>query len=312
MLPTCSGNHKMRLFIGEGNFTYTEAFIEKHNRKYQHGNDSKPLANSIIATELASRIHCSASCKIVVAMQPSQPGSSGSRLTPAETRTCPDCINIKKRIDTLEGKGVTIILKVNATSLSTHEAFKGKKIPRIHWNCPHNGSNYNDQTLPEIISNFFKQCEEMQDSRHRVHITLAQPDGKKAFYQGYVYDITKAAREAGYSLMKKRKFGQNRYPGYQHTQTKSREKATITDQGMREFVFEKVDREQFEKVREEAKDIKKPERVLTKKLLTGLQERSKKKCTIEIGSYNHKNTSQWASRYHYECSTDDDSSDCGE
>ncbi len=299
---TCSGNHKTRLFIGEGNFSFTEAFIRKHDEKAGH-DASNSLAHSIISTDLVAKIHC-ATCDLISSFENQEISTSDSEnAQEASTTPCDDCSSVISRIENLKSRGVKILLGVDATSLSTHEAFKEKKISRIHWNCPHDGSNFKDQTLPAIISDFFKECFKIQDPKGRIHITLAQPTGKRTFYQGFVYDISKAARMAGYSLIKKRKFEKDRYQGYQHTQTNSRSEASATGQGMREFVFEKVTKELFDEITEKAKEPKSG-RILAEKRLKGLQQVSDKKCNINHSSFYNE------VRFYYTCSSDEDSSDC--
>lgn len=302
---TCSGNHKTRLFIGDGNFSYTQAFIEKHDSKVEH-NEESSLAHSIISTELVSKIHCSM-CDLISSFEHHQISSTESENTTSESTSqdsCDDCSSIISRIENLKSKGATILLGINATSISTHEAFKEKKFARIHWNCPHDGSNFQHQTLPVIILNFFRECSKMQDPKGRIHITLAQPAGKKNFYQGYVYDISQAARQTGYTLIKKRKFETSRYPGYQHTQTNSNSKASVTDKGMREFIFEKIEPETFEQITEAAKNPQDPKKILIKERLEGLSKVSQKACTISSDVFYQK------TRFYYSCSSDDDSSDC--
>ena len=302
---TCFGDHKTRLFIGEGNFSYTQAFIQKHDKKAGHNAESS-LAHSIISTELVSKIHCSM-CDFVSSFQDqyiSSPESESASTPLGQTSSCDDCSSIISRIENLKSMGVTVFLGIDATSLSTYDAFKEKKFARIHWNCPHDGSNFQNQTLPPIILRFFEECSKIQDPKGRIHITLAQPVGKKGFYQGYVYNISQAARQTGYTLIKKRKFEITRYPDYQHTQTKSNSKASVTDQGMREFVFEKVDEETFEKITEAAKNPKNPQKILIEKRLEGLAELSQKKCSIISASFYEEK------RFYYICSSDEDSSDC--
>ncbi len=212
----CSGNHKQRLFVGEGNFSFTEAFIQKHDAKWGHA-PTQSLGRSIWATEL-------------------QP---------------PDSLNgngeATARIDRLKEKGVFILFGVDGAALHAEQTLDGKKFPRIHWNCPHDGSQYQKQSLPPIIEAFFQSCRKMQSPQDRVHITLAQPTpppskpkNLKEFYQGMIYDIVRASTLAGYKLIKKRVFGQERYPEYHHTQTVTSAEAPVIKQGMREFVFEQI------------------------------------------------------------------------
>ena len=302
--PICSGTHKTRLFIGDGNFSYTEAFIQKHDTKAKH-NEISSLAHSIISTELVSEIHCS-ECDLLDLfddLHVNSPQSESTPEVPKQSSSCSDCSSIIKRIENLKSKGTTVLLAIDATLMSTHEAFKDRKFARIHWNCPHDGRDFKDQSLPNIILKVFEECSKMQGPKSRIHITLAQPMGKKGFYQGYVYDISRAARQTGYTLIKKRKFEGDRYPGYQHTQTNSNSRASVTDEGMREFIFEKVDQETVNQITKAAMDPT-GKGISIKKRLEELSKVFEKKCTIKSGLF-YKET-----RFYYECSSDEDSSNC--
>ncbi|MGK5594672.1 MAG: Rossmann-like fold-containing protein [Parachlamydiaceae bacterium] len=304
MSPICSDKHKIRLFVGEGNFSFTEAFIKKHDEKFGH-NAATSIAHSIIATDLVKKIHCNR-CNRMYSSD--GPVTSTSGLINTQNGCDDDCVI--SRIVRLTKIGVRIILVVDATSLSTHPKLKGKRISRIHWNCPHDGKAYTEQTLPEIIYKFFAQCYKMQSTYDRIHITLAQPTegNKNAFYQGYCYDISRGPRVTGYTLVKKRKFGRGRYPGYQHTKTNSHEAASVTDKGMREFVFEYVDRKQWRQIVEKAQVKNDPNKHRSYKLLKGLRKISNKECAIkQTGSYWI--VCQYETRFYYACSSDEDSSD---
>jgi hypothetical protein len=115
-------------------------------------------------------------------------------------------------------------------------------IRRIHWNCPHDKSNYLNQTLPKIIQGFFSSSSHCQHPGDRVHITLAQPNiqwDKGPFYQGVVYNIYQAAISNRYELIAKRRFGAERYPGYEHEQTGGDQAARGASK-LNEFVFKKA------------------------------------------------------------------------
>ncbi|MBS0615869.1 MAG: DUF2431 domain-containing protein [Verrucomicrobia bacterium] len=305
---TCSGAHKSRLFIGDGNFSYTEAFIQKHDTKVGH-NQQNSLAHSITSTELVAKIHCTM-CDLFSDLEDLNISSTdkSSEKNPKPSSSCNDCSEIIKRIEDLKKMGVTVVLGVDATTISNDERFKTLKFSRIHWNCPHDGSEFKAQTLPPIIEKFFLECSKIQDPKGRIHMTLAQPNGKKSFYQGYVYDITRGARKAGYTLIKKRKFEMTRYPGYQHTQTKCKSKASVTDEGLREFVFEKADPNTFQKISETATEKTKEGKLVVKikDRLEGLTKLSEKKCVINSDSFYDQH------RFYYLCSSDEDSSDCDE
>jgi len=313
MISTCSGQHKSRLFVGEGNFSFTEAFIQKHDKAAGHDEDSS-LAHSITATDLPSCIQC-ISCLVKSARQMKLNENTESEGTSSEidedpdglgtkwktTHPCEDHLPIVKRIENLHKQGVDIVLGVDATTMSTK--FEGRKFDRIHWNCPHDGSNFRNQTLPPMIDQFFKESSKMQNPGGCIHISIPQPSAQEGFRQGYVYDLSKGARKAGYALVKKRNFEKDRYPGYQHSQTNSFEKASVTDKGVREFVFEKVDYVTFHEINQKAKNPK-GKGLLILPRLKGLAKVSEKTQKIVSEVFYD------CPRAYYVCSTDEDSSDC--
>lgn len=297
-LNPCSGKHKTRLLIGEGNFSFALALINKHDSKAAHLPDQS-LAHSIIATELKSEIHCY-ECGLMQ-MFSNLEVSPTSRDKPKQPILCDKCTVTTKRIAELKTKGAKVRLGIDGTKLHEIEEFKNAKFTRIHWNCPHDGSSFKTQSLPPIILEFFKSCAKMQEPDDRVHITLAQPQGKKGFYQGYIYDIAQAATSASYVILKKRKFDQHRYPGYEHVMTVTNKTATITEQGTREFVFKKIS---LESVGKSVKAVKeKYESILLKPLIEQLMEYSEKKFTVTEEAFYK------VPRDYFYCSTDEDSSD---
>jgi hypothetical protein len=245
-MAACSGNHLTRLFVGEASFKGTEALVNKHRSLHPN------LAQSIIATELSTFSRTSDLCQRCVSFE-----KRAFELTSAmHNLFCPPqetvdysndpysntffCSDLCKRIYNLKAKGVTVILGFDATQIHTnsHPKIAGKRISRIHWNCPHDKSNFKDQTLPPIIKSFFKSASRVQKSGDRIYVTLAQPEGKTSFYQGYVYNIRNAASSSGYRLFAKRPFGPIRYPGYKHEITGSDDSAKGAER-QREFVFVK-------------------------------------------------------------------------
>ena len=66
-------------------------------------------------------------------------------------------------------------------------------------------------------------------------------DKKRRFYESYVYNIFEASAESGYVLIKKHKFGADRYDGYEHCMTNTKGSAEVAIES-REYVFEKTDK----------------------------------------------------------------------
>ncbi|MDB2613881.1 DUF2431 domain-containing protein [Chlamydiales bacterium] len=291
----CSGVHKNRLLIGEGNFSFAQALINKHDAKAGH-TENGSLGKSIVATEYKDSLLCDM-CKL---LQPMKGLKISDTSNNKDDNFCDHCVSTVKRVEELKKKGVAVYLKVDAEKLHEMSAIKDKRFQRIHWNCPHDGSQFKKQTLPKIIDNFFKSCIKLQSHKDRIHITLAQPPGKKDFYQGYIYNIAHAAVRSGYKIVKKRHFGSDRYPGYQHLQTKKNEKASVTDEGIREFVFQQVSSKSWD---EAAAKLKEEKRYNLFGMANKLTERSEKECDIFQGTFYGE------SRLYFDCSTDQDSSD---
>lgn len=197
---------KERLFVGEGDFSFTEALIKKHQKTHSR------LAMSITATEL------------------------GYLVDNSEEKG-PDN-NTPKRILRLHDKGVKVLFGIDGQNL--HQIFKGKRFKRIHWNCPFvdfNKSNIDE--FKKVTSEFFKSCSHLQLTKDRVHLTLMQEkDGYWKIRQGQI-PIVKGATLAGYRLIRKRVFGAGRYPEYEHVKTDKDPHGK--NEGMREFVFEKAE-----------------------------------------------------------------------
>lgn len=238
-MSICSGTHRERLFIGEAGFRGVTALLDKHQRSHPN------LGESIIATELMTfgrtADHCPA-CQTKLDEADDETLTSlaiaNLFIEEGQPKTELFCSERCERIRSLQNRGVTVILGFDGTLIhrSVHPTIAGKKFSRIHWNCPHDGSSFTSQTLPPIITRFFQSARQVQQSGDRIHVTLAQPEGKEGFYQGYIYNIRDAAKSNGYLLYAKRPFGSTRYPGYVHEQTKVVASAAGANT-LREFVF---------------------------------------------------------------------------
>lgn len=239
----CTEKHYNRLLVGEASFTYACSLLRKHEI------DHTDLGQSIIATDLntgRTLEECAACFRLFL--------EQGEELAPNF------CSERCQNIDWLIKSGVTVILGFDATKMHESEDpnIKGRTFDRIHWNCPHDGSPHDAQTLATLVFNFFKSSSKMQNDGDRIHITLAQPNGchfydqgdkedlehvssmssmkKKEYYQGYVYNIENAAESHNYHLYAIRPFGSERYPGYGH-ETVEGSPPSKAAETLREFVF---------------------------------------------------------------------------
>lgn len=204
--PKC----KSRLFLGEADFSYTVALLEKHK-------DDKPgLKNAITTTELSSKEEL--------------------------LKLYPD--TFPKNLGYLERSNVNIQFGIDATNI--HNIYNGQIFRRIHFNFPHDGKNFKDENLkpiedlalPKIITAFFKSAWKLQEEGDRIHVTL--PKENERFREAFQYRIEDARKEAGYRLIKKHKFNEDRYLGYNHRMTTANIGASIADGNGREYIFEKA------------------------------------------------------------------------
>lgn len=274
----CSGKHRTRLFVGEGNFSYTEAIIEKHKEKHPN------LANSIIATELMEESDLKGSMRCVSK-------DEGKKIVYVS----------QERIERLKEKGVRVLFKIDCTQLHGNPALNN--ISRIHWNLPLNDEPKG--SFGDLLTGFFMSCRKVQQVRDRVYITLLQgdnkskPRGKMApdwiYQQGYKARLIISSSVCGYKLIKKRAFRDegksSRYEKYiTRNSYDGRPLNKQQIQHIREFVFEK-----------QAEEIKSED-------LEDLQKYTDpQKSKIKV-----KKFAGYETYIYYDCPTDDDSSDYSE
>lgn len=251
---------KTRLLVGEGDFSFTEALIDKHQATHPN------LSGAIVATELIA-VHL----------------KSDRRLDKVNNR-------LEDRIIHLTQRGVYVLFGIDATKI--HRTFKGKRFKRIQWNCPFGKS---DETAREEFKNaipdFFRSCSQLQLSGDRVHVTLVQKSGDYWKTRQRENPIVLGSARAGYRLIRKRKFGKARYPGYVHVKTGTTQEYNAGGEEQ-EFIFEKSSR------------------VLSKLTLDeALKLRDSRKKNYEISTDQPNPSSPSLEDCYFVCSTDEDSSD---
>lgn len=197
-----------RLFLGEADFTFTAAFIKKVREQVPEiGKHIR--STEYLPFETLQEIYGDAGYENVAYAQ-----EAGAKL-----------------------KG-----GVDATALSSYPFLKDR-YHRIHFNCPHDRSNYEDpdRPLPNMLKGFFEEAAKKQQLYDRVHIALPKHDSETTdqFRQAHVYSLYDAAAHSGYMLVKKRRFGSERYPGYRHRVTGMAASAVVA-QSSREYIFEKT------------------------------------------------------------------------
>jgi hypothetical protein len=192
--------YKERLIVGEGNFTYTRALLTKHAKTHPK------LGNFITTTEYKSEEKLRANPKI------------------------------EDALTFLTESGAQIIGNVDARLIG--DEFSDRRFHRIHFNMPHDGKDCKGQTLPVMIKKFFASAKKLQENGDRIHMALSVEN--ESWRQAYYYGIYEASARAGYKLIKRRRFGQSRYSGYEHTMTTSTQSAPAAE-AAREFIFERTD-----------------------------------------------------------------------
>lgn len=240
---------KRRLFVGEGDFAYTEALLAKHRKTHPI------LAQFITATEYQQ----------------------------------PTALD---RISRLMAQGVRVLSGIDATQI--HQSFEGERYQRIHWNFPY---PLEFKVRDPLIPNFFQSASALQMLGDRIHITLMQESfapwkGTHWKSRQTGISLASAASNAGYRLVRKRKFGPDRYPGYQHVKTKSFE-PYASDAPCREFIFQKTSLNPCDSV-EEAQEMQDPD---------------EKEYRLETDQKATNDSLPKLEDYYYACSSDEDSSD---
>lgn len=258
---------KQRLILGDGDFSYTEALINKHI------NTHKLLVRAIVATELTDVPEFEVDVKIM------------------NQRS--------ERIKSLKEKGVRVLFRIDGRELHENPQLKGERFKRIHWNCPFRWSTITDEEFIQVIVGVFQSCSKVQLNGDRIHITLLQGECDEDWKQcrQYVHNIVKGSVQNGYKLIRKRRFGRDRYPGYQHRKGDDLEELHLAAVH-REFVFEK----------DHSVKIKTEEEIISSLPLK--ISNPEKTYVIDVNKKNVTESSKIRLEdCYFICSTDDDSSD---
>ncbi|MCH9632070.1 MAG: hypothetical protein S4CHLAM6_03940 [Chlamydiae bacterium] len=188
------------LFMGEGNCSFTESWVENHMRAGE-----SQVAKRVLCTELMSY----------------------------EEMTIDQ--ETARRIEDLSKLGTQFVYCLDATT--SNRTFEGHTFRRIQFNCPHDRSNYYSvpPTLPPLVSGFFRAIESLQEPGDTVHMTLLQPPGKESLYQHF-FQIVKGAEGTGVIFEDDLPFDNIRYRLYIHKMTFSNLRAS-NSKYCREFVF---------------------------------------------------------------------------
>jgi hypothetical protein len=196
-----------RLILGEANFSYTKSVIKKHE------NDFPELPKFITATEIRDQ------------------------------KTLTDKYeDFEENVKYIQSKNGKVLLGVDATNLQQlqQREFPDKHFERIHFNAPYLS---NAPQTRSLVRNFFASAKEIQKEGDRIYISLVDKKASRQkdtyFWHGETYGIIEASAQAGYKLLKKRKFDESRYAGYKHRET-DKDDSSINAKFLKEFVFEKT------------------------------------------------------------------------
>lgn len=221
--------YRKRLFVGEGNFSFTKAFLDKHQQK-------PDLAYLITATELQN-----------------EESVKQDLLEEGGVEAVKQFI---KTLEEIKQKGVHCAFEIDGTKIRDYNTlvYTHKRFERIHFNFPHNRKEFTTGELQDFIKRFFCSSSSVQLPGDKIHLVLPKGDREK-YYQCY-YGVYEASVSSGYKLIKKRPFTStdkgNRYVGYYHKQTSGNTKVAASNDG-REYVFEKLDQQTLDLFREECR-----------------------------------------------------------
>lgn len=199
--------YKSRLFVGESDFSFTTAFLEKHK-------DKKGLTSQVTATALESR----------------------EDVWRKYGKTFPSFQQYQASLRSAKEDECEVYYNVDAKALDKNQCLTGKRFQRIHYNLPNDGSSYDEPSLTLMLLEFFENARKLQKDGDRIHMALpTSADAKtRHFIEGYAYSLHVITASAGYKLIKKRHFGHQRYPGYQPVSLED------TNTPLCEYIFEKT------------------------------------------------------------------------
>lgn len=211
--------YKKILLIGEADFSFSSAYLRKHIE------DNSGLGSNIVATAYETEAHL-----------------RGQYGTSFEVNT-----------SYLREQGVTLLFGIDAMQIHQHPDFQNEKFDAIHFNFPHDGSSYKTGRLKKLLGQFFDSATKLQNENGKIYMGLPKvpipvpinPDTERPFASNYFYkvcsyDIYENTLAAGYRLMTVRHFGDERYPGYAHVETRYAKGASVVKKFPREYVFVKT------------------------------------------------------------------------
>jgi hypothetical protein len=177
--PLKDKKYKKMLLVGEGDFSFTEAFLLKHKKSHPG------IGQSITATEL---------------------------LAPADQAVIERFVSLRKQ-------GVEILCGVDAQSIHRFFKGRRFERIQWNCPFGGKADDISKQVFSKVLPAFFQSCSLLQLAGDRIHITLVQEkDGywKKRQKEN---PIVLASFSSNYRLIRKRRFETDRYLQYHHVKT---------------------------------------------------------------------------------------------
>jgi L-rhamnose mutarotase len=228
--------YKTRLLLGEGDFSYACALVKKHLESHPG------LGHAIVASAYES--------EDVLRQKYPQ--------------------TFDQHIRYLQENSVRVLFIVDATTLHADPRFKDTTFDCIHFNFPNVPGSYNTGALSRMLGEFYRSARPLQNLKGRIYMALPRPPNQNhydnvnkiasnVYYKITAYNIYENTRNAGYALVKKRRFGKDRYAEYQHVQTEKSNSAPVAERFPKEYIFEKTDLSSEEILaQDKRRDVKPP------------------------------------------------------
>ncbi len=211
------------LIVGDGNFSFTEALVNRRRQGLAQRTHHKDLkfGSRVLATEYIKEKEC---------------------LTANETRA---------RVNSLLALGVTFEFGIDATKI--HQIYQGRTFKRIQWNCPDGNRPFCDHSpqLRLTIEQFVLASSYLQKTGGKLHMSLIGPEAHPdhTTWQAMHYGIANAVEGSGYVLHSIKQSGSKRYTyhdsgghakSWTHKKTSGFKDVGAFSEGVNEFVFKRV------------------------------------------------------------------------
>lgn len=236
------------LILGDGNFSFSEALV------LERGDD---FAQTLVTTEIGSADQhfgprsCEQCKKDSEGLYddpsidcPEFDSEEGANLV-----LCSSCEEVQVRIRNLREKGATVLFNIDATNLDEAKLPKGAKFDEIYWNCPFDGEAPQRNKLSPILQKFFEACRPIQSPGGKVRMALIW----ERWFIGPYYNVFVNAAKSGYRLLEINDFPSETHAGYTFKDNPGNPiSKEVEKYGLKEFVFERLDKASFKAVLDSA------------------------------------------------------------